>query len=161
MQKLSWLLLLFFVAGSYRTFAQAPASDKMYLLNVHAIGADRAAVRATRDFWQQAGDQKQEQWYKLPQGYLAEYTEGRIKAQYRYDVKGNWLFCILTYTQKEMPEAVRRLVRSTYYDYTIGWVKEVHEADVTSYVVHVEDPASWKDLVVRDGEITVWHDFNK
>ena len=97
----------------------------------------------------------------MPNGYLAEYTEGAVHAQYRYDAKGNRLFCILTYTQKEMPQDVRRLVRSTYYDYTIGWVKEIHEADVTCYLVHVEDSTAWKDLVVRDGEMTVWHEFNK
>jgi len=160
MQKLSHLLLLtLFVGGSYRTVAQTAVSDKAVLLNIHAIGTDRAAVRATRDFWLQAGDQKQEQWYKLSQGYLAEYTEGRTKVLYRYDAKGNWLFCLLTYSEKELPEAVRTLVRSTYFDYTIHWAKEVRNDEGTSYVVHIEDSSSWKDVVVRDGEMRVLHEY--
>jgi len=52
MQKLSWLLSIFLLTGGYRAAAQAPASDKVFLLNIHAIGTDRAAVRATRDLWQ-------------------------------------------------------------------------------------------------------------
>src|SRR5579872_755461 len=131
MKKLFCMLLLLVVAGGYRALSQTSTTDKAYLLNIHAIGTDRAAVRATRDFWQQAGDQKQEQWYKLPQGYLAEYTEGRTQAQYRYDAKGNWLFCIFTYSEKELPEQVRTLVLSHYFDYKIRWVKEVRNDEAT------------------------------
>jgi hypothetical protein len=161
MQKLSHLLLLtFFVAGSYRTVAQTTASDKAVLLNIHSIGTDRAAVRATRDFWIQVGDQKQEQWYKLTQGYLAEYTEGRTRAQYRYDAKGNWLFCVLTYSEKELAEAVRMLVLSNYFDYKIRWVKEVRNSDARCYVVHIETAEAWKELVVHDGEMRVLHEYN-
>ena len=161
MKKLSHLLVLtFFVAGSSRTVAQTTTSDKAYLMNIHSIGTDRAAVRATRDFWQRVGDQKQEQWYKLPEGYLAEYKEGRTQAQYRYDAKGNWTFCLLIYSEKEMPEAVRTLVLSNYFDYKIRWVKEVRNSEALCYVVHIESAEAWKELVVQDGEMRVLHEYN-
>ena len=48
-----WLTGMFVTVGSL-TQAQTPTSDKAYLLNIHNIGTDKAAVRATRDFWERA-----------------------------------------------------------------------------------------------------------
>lgn len=162
MKKLISLLLTgMFVTGSLFTQAQTTTSDKAYLLNLHNISTDKAAIRATRDFWQRAGEQNDAQWYKDAAGYLAEYSEGSMKAHFFYDRKGNFNYSILTYTEKEMPAGVRQLVRSNYYDFNIGWVKEVNEAETTAYVVHIEDAASWKDLVVQDGEMHVLHAYAK
>lgn len=140
---------------------QAQVSDKAYLLNETAIGADRAAVRATRDFWQRAGEQKEERWYKSDRGYVAEYTTGPVKARFVYNQKGDWAYSILSYGEKELPYNVRNLVRSNYYDFGITWVKEVNEADAVVYVVHLEDEGSWKEVAVQEGEIRVLKAMNK
>jgi len=162
MKKLISLLLTgMFVTVGFFTQAQTATSDKAYLLNLHNIGTDRAAIRATRDFWGRVGDQIDAQWYKLPMGYMAEYYEGATQAHYLYDQKGNFTYSLCTYTEKEMPADVRHLVRSNYYDFSIGWVKEVYEAETTAYVVHIEDASSWKDLVVQNGEIRVLHAYAK
>ena len=154
MKKFIGLLLTgMLILGGLAT--QAQGSDKAYLLHTSAIGADRAAVRATRDFWQRAGEQKDEQWYKSSQGYVAEYEAGRVKGRFVYNQKGDWAYSILTYRERELPEEVRKEVRSNYYDYSITWVKEVHEADAVAYVVHLEDEASWKEVVVQDGDMRV------
>jgi hypothetical protein len=155
-----WLTGMFVTVSAF-TQAQTSTSDKAYLLNIHNIGTDKAAVRATRDFWERAGDQNDARWYKLSQGYMAEYYHDGAQAHYLYDQKGNFTYSMITYTEKEMPSAIRHMVRSNYYDYTIGWVKEINEAQITAYVVHVEDAASWKDLVVQDGEIRVLHAYSK
>jgi len=155
------LLTGVFVTAGTMTQAQTSTSDQAYLLNLHNISTDKAAVRATRDFWQRAGEQDDAQWYKDAAGYQAEYSEGPTKAHFFYDRKGNFTFSIRTYTEKEMPADVRELVRSNYYDFSIGWVKEVKEAQTTAYVVHIEDTASWKDVVVQDGEMRVLHAYCK
>jgi hypothetical protein len=134
---------------------QAQVADKAYLLDANAIGADRAAVRANRDFWQRVGEQKEERWYKDVQGYVAEYTAGPVKARFVYTQKGDWAYSILSYGEKELPEAVRKLVRSNFYDYGISWVKEVNEADAVVYVVHLDDAVSWKEVAVQEGEMRV------
>jgi hypothetical protein len=154
MNKIIGLLLTgMLILGGLATKAQT--SDKAYLLNTSAIGVDKAAVRANRDFWQRAGEQKDEKWYKDSKGYVAEYEAGPVKARYVYSKKGDWAYSILTYGEKQLPEEVRRQVRSNYYDYHITWVKEVNEEDAVVYVVHLEDEASWKDVAVQDGEMRV------
>jgi len=142
--------------------AQAQVSDHATAsLNVHALGAEPAAVRASRDFLQRAGEQKEEQWYKAPVGYLAEYTEGAEKAMYCYDRNGRWVYTILTYGEEKLPADVRALVRSTWYDFSISWIKEVHQAQDVVYVVHIDGKTSWKEVAVQEGETRVLKEFCK
>lgn len=140
---------------------QAQVSDHATLMNVHALGVESAAVKASRDFWQRVGDQKNEHWYKAGMGYDAEYTDGPVKATYWYDKRGHWVYSILTYGEDRLPEEVRGLVRSHYYDFNISWVKEVNEAQNTVYVVHMENAKDWKEVAVQEGEMRVLKEFSK
>ena len=160
MNKLIGVLLsgLFILA---QTGVQAQVSDHATLLNVHAIGVDPSAVKASRDFLQRAGDQKDEHWYKGALGYQAEYSEGPVKAMYSYDKRGKFVFSVLTYGENRLPEDIRYIVRSTYFDYGIGWVKEVNEAQNLVYVVHMENDKSWMEVAVQDGEMRVLREFSK
>ncbi|MBS1661536.1 MAG: hypothetical protein JST68_10850 [Bacteroidetes bacterium] len=148
------LLVTVLIAGSES--AQAQNSDKAYLLTSTAIRSDNGAVRATRDLWKRIGDQKNEAWYKLPTGYLATFKEGAVDSRFVYDARGRWIYTMLTYTEKEMPRDVRKSVKSIYFDYSIGWVKEVRQDEDVVYVVHVEDAKEWMDLSVQpDGHIDI------
>lgn len=136
----------------------AQASRNTFL-NIQTIGTDRGSVRAAREFWKKHGDNKDEKWYKFPGGYLAEFLDGDIEIKVIFDKKGNWTYTMRQYTEKELPTDVRTLVRSTYYDYKIGWVKEVSQFQSLVYVVHIDNAPEWKDLIVRDGEIEVQHSY--
>ena len=140
---------------------EAQGADHATLMNVQAVSVDPGAARASRDFWSRVGDQKDEQWYKASAGYEAAYTEGPVKAFYWYDKKGHWVYSILTYGENKMPEDVRALVKSTWYDYDINWVKEVREAQNTVYVVHIENARNWKEVAVQDGETRMLKEFCK
>jgi hypothetical protein len=140
---------------------QAQVSDNATLLNVHALNVEPAAIKASRNLWQRVGDRKNEQWFKGADGYEAEFTEGPVKAFYYYDKKGRWVYSILTYGEDRLPEEVRRLVRSTYYDFGISWVKEVSDVQNLVYVVHIENDRAWKEVAVQDGEMRVLHEFCK
>jgi hypothetical protein len=140
---------------------EAQVSDHTTLMNVHAIGVEPAAVKASRDFLQRVGDQKDEQWFKGTVGYQAEYSEGPVKALYCYDKKGKFVYSVLTYGEDKLPEDVRYMVRSTYFDYGIRWVKEVNEAQILVYVIHMENDNRWMDVAVQDGEMRVLKEFSK
>lgn len=153
------LLAVVFYTGN--NSANAQNSDKAILLNAGAIRSDGAVVKATRDLWTRVGEQKKETWYKLPKGYLATYMEEGIESRHVYDQKGNWKYSMRTYQENHLPADVREVVKSNYYDYSIGWVKEVKQGEDVVYVVHVENGAEWKDLSVQNGEIQVLKAFCK
>jgi hypothetical protein len=153
------LLGLMLTGTSLRARAQNPGN--LSLLNMHAIGASRSAVRAQRDFLQREGDQKGENWYKIPDGLVAEFEEPGIKTSVYYDERGNWSGSIRQFGEKVLPEDVRRLVRSTYLDYTIRWVHEIKRDQVLIYNVHIESDTSMKELLIQDEEIREWKTFSK
>jgi len=160
MNKLIVLLLAGLLCIS-RQNLQAQVSNTASLLNVHNMGADAAAVKASRDFWQKAGEGMNEQWFKLREGYEANYSDGDTKGRYVYDKHGNWVYSILTYGEEKMPEDVRQLVRSTWFDFGITWVKEVRQAQDLVYVVHMENDKAWKEVAVQEGEMRELKSFCK
>jgi hypothetical protein len=139
----------------------AQDNNKFVLMNISNLGTDKAAIRATRDFWNRVGESKNEKWYRYSDGIMAEYHDGPISARYQYDAQGRPEYSILTYTEWQLPKEVRQLVRSRFFDYQIVWVKEVSEDGVTAYVVHLEDTVSWKEIAVQDGQIRPLKEYRK
>ena len=158
MKKMIYVMVMTMIYFPLTTHAQSNAST---YLNIKSLGSDRSAVKAAREFWKRHGDGKDEKWYKFPGGYLAEFADGDIGTKVVFDKRGNWLYTIRQYTEKQLPKEVRALVKSTYYDFTIGWVKEVTQFQALVYVVHIDNSPEWKDLIVRDGEIEVSHEMLK
>ena len=131
------------------------------LLPIHHAGTDGPAVNATAQFWEMFGESRDEKWYPLPNGFLAEFVEKNVQVRAFYDKKGNWVYTIRQYTEKELPSEVRAQVKQTYYDDMIGVVKEVIQAGYTVYLIHIENEARWKTIRIRDGEMDVVQDFKK
>jgi hypothetical protein len=158
-QMLNILAALLVMSGSMSLRAQN--QDNSYLLNLHTIGSSGPAVRAVRDFLKREGDGKDEKWYKTREGFLAEFDQAGRDGKYFYDQKGNWRYSILTFGEKGLPGDIRRLVRSTYFEYSILWVKQVTGVQGFSYIVHVENGGAWKELLIHDGEMEEWKAFDK
>jgi hypothetical protein len=57
--------------------------------------------------------------------------------------------------------AVRRLVRSTYLDYSILSVQEIQRGEALIYDVHIESDTSGKELLIQDDEIREWKAYSK
>jgi hypothetical protein len=118
--------------------------------------------KTVRNFWQLFGDSKNENWFHLGNGALAEFEDKGIHYRAFFDRKGNWIYTVKQYTEKEMPKDVRAAVRSIYYDYTIGHVMEVNQAQLVVYLVHIENEQEWKTIrVAADGEMEVAEEFVK
>jgi hypothetical protein len=153
------LLGLMLTGASVHT--QAQNRGNLSLLNMHALGTSGAAVRAQRDFLQREGDQKGEQWYKISDGFLAEFQETGHSCMIYYDDRGNWSGSVRVLGEKDLPVEVRRLVRSTYLDYSILSVKAIQRSESLIYNIIIESNTSGKDLLVQDDEIREWKDYSK
>ena len=118
-------------------------------------------TRAARDFTKREGERTEAKWSKIKDGFVAEFSQNESAVMDFYDQRGYWHFSVRTYGENRLPENIRRLVRGTYFEYSISWVKQVNGVEGYSYVVHIENPAAWKEVIVRDGEMTVWKAFDK
>ena len=131
------------------------------LFPVHNAGSYAAAVKATGHFWKTYGENRGENWYPVTNGFLAEFSEKEVQVKVIYSQKGNWVYTLRQYSEKELPEDIRGQVKSRYYDDTITWVKEFIQPQNTVYLIHIENDSRWKTIRVSDGEMEVVQDFRK
>jgi hypothetical protein len=118
--------------------------------------------KTVRSFWRLFGDAKNENWFYLEKGSLAEFEDKGIHYRAFFDPKGNWIYTIKQYSEKELPKDVRAEVKSTYYDYAIRHVTEVNQVQLVVYLVHIENEQEWKTIrVAADGEMEVAEEFVK
>ena len=102
------------------------------------------------------------QWYETPNSFVAKFTSDGIDCRADFDKKGNWLYTIRTYDESKLPEDLRALVKSTYYDYSITLVQEIEKpARTFTYIVHIEGKKDLMNLRISDGEMEVWQKLNK
>jgi hypothetical protein len=161
MKKMIYVWAMIMMSFSLVTRAQITQATSNTFSSLQGLSPDRGGVRAAREFWKKYREGKDEKWYKFSGGYLAEFLDEGIETKVVFDKKGNWCYTLRQYTEKELPKDVRALVKSTYYDFSIGWVKEVSQFQSLVYIVHIDNAPEWKDLIVRDGEIEVSHEVTR
>ena len=122
--------------------------------------------RAVKDFQKRFKEVAHADWNKtFDGGYIACFEKDAAKTMVAYDDKGKWHHTIRRYSEKELPEDVRKMVKSIYHDYNIFSVAEVKMAkgiyhdynisvangsyeDQLVYFVYVQDETTYKTIRV-------------
>ncbi len=103
-----------------------------------------------------------EQWYKLKDGFVSMFGLDEIDYQVAYDKKGSWLHTIRSYSENKLPEDIRHIVKSIYYDCGITLVQEIQKpTDPTTYIVQLTGKTYIVSLRVCDGEMTVLKKYSR
>jgi len=119
-----------------------PATEKRYRNDIH--------IRAIRDFRNNFRDVDNETWNVVKLGFTAYFKQDHIGNWVYYDRKGNWLYTMRSYEEDKLPRNIRAQVKSTYYDYSIGVVREIRSKSGITYVVHIEDKNGFKQLRIDE-----------
>jgi len=125
------------------------------------IPANELSTKAARHFSKEYSFVQNESWFKIKDGYTAKFQLDDIQYRIGYNKKGNWLNTVRVYREPDLNQAIRHIVKSTYYDYAISLVEELTVKDVTSYVVHIENGKGFKKLYIADGEMMTMDEFSK
>ena len=118
-------------------------------------------TKALREFRKEFKGVSNEEWFPISMGYSAEFTSESIRNTVVYDKKGNWKFTISHYSEYKLPAEIRATVKSTYYDYSITLVEEIHVQEKIIYLVHMQNENTWKNVRICDGDMELIEDFNK
>jgi len=116
---------------------------------------------ALRHFINTYGEGLNAEWNLTSFGFRAEFRKEAIKYLVDYNRGGLWLSTIRFYGEKDMPQDIRRIVKSVYFDYDIELVSEVNYAKQVVYHVNIQDETSLKKLIVMDGEMTVEAEYTR
>ncbi len=134
------------------------ADESRNLKDAFGLRKNEIKSKALRGFMKAYKNVTDEKWYKTSGGFVATFTRDEIIYHLEYDKRGNWLYTIRAYGENKLPDNIRHIVKSTYYDYDIGLVQETespgifsgHYGNILSYVIHLEGKTNWINLLVDD-----------
>jgi len=133
--------------------AVAPLSGGAATANEPTTDQKNVSSKAIKNFNKTFKNVTDEKWYEMPDGYRANFTLNGIRCRLDYDKKGNWMHTIKYYDEKKLPLEVRRLVVSSYLDYSIRTVEEIEAPhEVKFYVIHLEGETEWINIKVSNNE---------
>jgi hypothetical protein len=136
--------------------AHATAMDKPAALAGSKLSNSKMGMRALKDFSKAFKNVTNADWFVTESGgFIASFNENEVKNSAYYNPKGQFLYSIKRYAEKDLPKSIRHLVKSSYYDYNIISVEEVEVDNKTIYLVHVQDEHNSKTLRITDGEMEV------
>jgi len=179
--KKNSLLLCLLLAGAMGATAQSDAHTQLPDYAVASplpgtvAGADDSAFRrpeyinninvsAIRDFMRRFKEPVNTRWFNIHgKGFIARFEQPGVTCRVSYTIRGQWVYTIRCYHEKQMPHNIRHLVKSTYYDYSITGIDEVEQYNLSNlvYVIYLEDDTSYTTLRVCDGEMDVMETLTK
>jgi hypothetical protein len=140
------------------------ATEKAESAGDHIGNLVTVSPRVLRAFTKSYKNVYGESWEKNNGGFSAKFTSNGIACLVYYSPNGKWQGSLKSYAEDKMPTEIRKTVKSEYYDYSITLVQEVETPEseqVPTFIVHLEDKTSIKQLRIHDGEMEVWKDLKK
>lgn len=129
--------------------------------NAGFIFRNDICIKAVRNFIKRYGDISYVTWRQSPNGAAAYFTANDIMTSVYFHKNGDYKCMIRYYREDKLPQYIRHLVRSRYYDYSIFSATELNENGKTIYDVKIEDKRSYKTIRIIDGEMEVRDEFFK
>lgn len=152
-----------------------PAVKKQDLNDVATLETDRIPspvnnmavfrnipIKAVRSFKSSYRDVDNEMWYEVPDGYRARFTTDDVLYMVTFNNKGKWQNTLRQYDETKLARDIRGMVKSVYYDYNIILIEEIEQSmKPLTYIIHMEDKVSFKNIRVCDHEMEVINEINK
>jgi hypothetical protein len=118
-------------------------------------------IKAVRDFINSFKDVTNEKWYSISDGFIASFTKAGIQTKVVYDLQGVRHCTLRAFNEKQMPEEIRNMVKSKYYDFNILVGYEVKYDSGSIYIIKIDNTTKLKILKITNEEIEVIGDYTK
>ena len=129
---------------------------------INGTSPNLIASKAIRNFSKSFKEAIDVRWMMSDEGgYIAKFICNGVACRADYDYKGRCLASYRYYSEDKLPQEVRHLVKSNYFDFSIYRVAELFLSNKTVYLVTLENNESWMKITVIDGELNVVENFRK
>lgn len=119
-------------------------------------------VRAVRDFVSRYSDAENVKWNNSNGSYIAVFFRDSMQHRVVYTSRGDLIYIMKYYEEKQMARNIRAQVKSTYYDYKIFVIQEIETPDrPTVYIVNLQGESDWKKVKLCQGEMEVMEEFKR
>ena len=141
----------------YLTAMESAGSKAIYIPDIKNVSA-----RAYKDFQSRFNDVSKSAWFSDESGYYAYFTKDGFSDRAFYNKNGHWQYSLIYRTEDKLPEEVRTVIKSVYFDWTINVVEEIRSTEGMGYFVYLENKSNLRILKVNgDNEMETMVDFVK
>jgi hypothetical protein len=162
------------LSASNSIFAQANVasanSGKKSIANAETGGENESlssstkskkSAKAFKTFSRQFKNVSNADWEMTATGaFVASFRDEKTSSKVYYNENGSYICTIKRYAESELPQSVRHMVKSTYYDYAITSVDEI-QSEATVYLVHIVFGNNCKTIRVTDEGMDIYEDLTK
>jgi hypothetical protein len=121
-------------------------------------------IKAVREFIKKFGSVQNVTWHKNDGGFVAEFMNDSVQTMVGYKSDGSWNYILKRYAEKKMSRDLRRLVKSTFFDYAIMEVTEItlpYSEDNIIYRVMIKNEDNFKILRIYNGDMEIAGDYTR
>jgi hypothetical protein len=158
------LIIPFLLSGLIFTAGTQIASAQVVLKEVTiSVTASKVAItkKVSESFDRLFKGAVKPIWYKADKRFIVNFIldDQKHKAEF---TKGGQLLYVLVYGNEEhMPQDVRTVVKSKYFDYNITSTVKIDVDGKTIWLVNIEDARQFYVLRVEDGDMSIMNNFKK
>ncbi len=99
-------------------------------------------------------------WTMAGHNFHCSFSTNGIPASVLFDKNGHLIYAITYGEEKDMPSAVRKIVKRVYYDYVITLAMEVKQNKKDVWVVNMKNNSTYITVRIEDGEMEQVEQFN-
>jgi hypothetical protein len=122
-------------------------------------------IKIVRKFIATFKDAENVTWDKVNDGSsIARFTKDSVKTTISYNKKGTWNYTLKRYAENKMPEYIRDMVKTTWYDYSIVEVTEImlpSEGGDIIYNILIKHVDNCKIIQIRNKQMEIFNDYTK
>ena len=133
-------------------------TDKKYFIEMRL---NDVSIKAMRDFVKNFKHVENEKWYKISDGFVASFTQDGVQTKVFYDKKGGRHCMLSAFSESQVPNEIKNLIKSKYRDYNIIVAYEIKLGDDRSYIAKIETAIALKIIQLSNGEIQLKGDYIK
>ena len=154
----AWLVSILFVSSS---FAQTADGLKDLPPKTITSTASRISEKLNRSFRQNFKDALNPRWFEIEQNFLVKFIIDDKENRALFTKNGILVYHISTGIERHLPSEVIKLVKSTYYDYSIKTIHSVFQNNSSCWVVSMEGDKNWVIVHVKNDEMTEVKKYKK
>jgi hypothetical protein len=110
-------------------------------------------AKVMRSFFELFADATDVKWTTANSLYFASFVQNGYMCKALFDNRGGLVYSMKYGTEKDLPRDARKLLKSTYLDYTINVVTELVTGDSTTWIVNLSDADSLIVARVHNGDL--------
>ncbi len=140
-------VLLYFLSG--QSFGQ----DVKTLPPITVTASSNVTQKLTESFDKAFPTGYNDKWFKADKNYLVRFMMKDQKNSALFKKNGSLIYHISYGHEKDLPDDIRKLVKSQYVEFNITTAVKVEQGNRNIWVINIEDSKKFIIVRVEDGEL--------